>query len=71
MAKNYKPDENGKTKCVECGQVIHQSDEYYWVKQRGKFGKVIFIHKDCYEGLLPKKNIMEGSDEGCHFSKDM
>lgn len=24
MAKNYKPDKNGNTKCIECGQVIHK-----------------------------------------------
>lgn len=43
MAKNYKPDENGNTKCIECGRVIHPSDSYHWV---------IFIHKGCYEKLL-------------------
>lgn len=53
MAKDYKLDEYGKTKCVECGQVIHRSDEYYWVQQRGRPVKVLFIHKKCYEGLLP------------------
>lgn len=53
MARDYKPDEYGKTKCVECGQVIHRSDEYYWAKQRGKGGRVLFIHKSCYEKYLP------------------
>lgn len=53
MAKNYKPDENGNTKCIECGQVIHPFDSYYWVKQKGTLARVIFIHKGCYEKLLP------------------
>lgn len=49
MAKNYKPDKNGNTKCIECGQVIHPSDSYHWVKQKGTPARVIFIHKGCYE----------------------
>lgn len=54
MAK-IQPDEYGNTKCIECNQVIHRSDEYLWVKQKGKFGRTIFIHKKCYEDLLPQK----------------
>lgn len=63
MAKNYKPDENGNTKCIECGQVIHPSDSYHWVKQKGTPVRVIFIHKNCYEKLLPHTKKMKGSDE--------
>lgn len=54
--KIVQPDEDGKTKCVECNQVIHRSDDYYWSKQKGKSGKVIFIHKGCYEHLISNKN---------------
>lgn len=50
---NYKPNE--KTKCVECGKDIHEDDKYYWAKQRGKNGKVNFMHEECYQKLLPKK----------------
>lgn len=64
MAKNYKPDENGNTKCIECGKVIHPSDSYHWVKQKGTPARVIFIHKGCYEKLLPHTHTqMKGSDE--------
>lgn len=39
------------TVCVECKQPIG-SEEYYWTESRGY--PPIFIHKRCYEKLLPK-----------------
>lgn len=40
------------TKCIECGELIGE-EEHYWSKSRGY--PPIFIHKRCYEKLLPKK----------------
>ena len=51
MAKNYKPEAH--TLCVHCGRPVFSYDEYYWVKSRGR--APTFIHKECYEQLLPKK----------------
>lgn len=53
--RKIQPEKNGCTKCIECNQSIQRSDEYYWIKQKGKYGRTIFIHKSCYEKLLPKK----------------
>lgn len=57
--KEIKPDKNGKTKCIHCDQVVYESDEYYWSKEKGKFGKVNFIHKTCYKNMISQK---KGSD---------
>lgn len=50
MAKSYKPDEY--TVCIECRQPIG-GEEYIWTKMRGY--PPAFIHKGCYDRLLPKK----------------
>lgn len=72
MAKNYKPDENGNTKCIECGQVIHLSDSYHWVKQKGTPARVIFIHKDCYEKTFAThkwEEVMNDVLQGLHYDQ--
>lgn len=48
--RDYKPSDN--TKCIECGELIG-GEEYYWSKSKGY--PPVFIHKRCYETLLPKK----------------
>lgn len=40
------------SKCIECGNPIGK-EYYYWSKLRGY--PLVFIHKRCYEALLPKK----------------
>lgn len=52
MARGYKPEPH--TVCVECRQPIG-SEEYYYTKKRGY--PPTFIHKSCYEKLLPNKDV--------------
>ena len=39
-------------RCVECGGVIQREKDGY--SSKPKRGPTIFIHKKCYEALLPK-----------------
>lgn len=52
MARDYKPEPH--TVCVECRQPIG-NEEYIYTKTRGY--PPTFIHKRCYEKLLPKKGV--------------
>lgn len=49
MPRNYKPETHSV--CAECGQPIN-NEEYHWTKSKGY--PPVFIHKRCFEGLLPK-----------------
>lgn len=48
--RTIKPTSN--TKCVECRELIGE-EPHYWTKSRGY--PPVFVHKKCYESLLPKK----------------
>lgn len=50
--RNYKP--SADTVCVECRKHIGCDEEYLWTKARGY--PPTFIHKKCYEKLLPKNS---------------
>lgn len=39
--------------CVKCGKPIFENDKYDWVKQKN--GGYIFIHSECFNELLTKK----------------
>ena len=40
-------------RCIECGQPIKTDQEYYTSRPKGARYK-LYIHKKCYEALLPK-----------------
>ena len=40
-------------RCVECGQPIKTDQEYYTSRPKGA-RYTLYIHKKCYEALLPK-----------------
>lgn len=45
-----------KDKCIECGEVIQSGEEYDYAqsgKWRGTPKITNFIHKSCYEAILP------------------
>lgn len=50
MVKDYRPEAH--TVCVECLRPIGGED-YHWAKSKGR--PPVFIHRRCYEKLLPKK----------------
>lgn len=44
--------EKNKIVCVECNQIIDESEKCYYSQ---KEDKTTYIHKHCYESLLPNK----------------
>ena len=44
---------DGFAQCVECGQPIQTGQEYYTSKPK-RTQYTLYIHKECYENLLPK-----------------
>lgn len=70
------PPEDGCT-CIECGEKIYKSDEYYWMKLAKmsigiySYRGYNFIHKKCYEKLLTHTHThtMKRGDEKCPSSK--
>lgn len=43
---------NETSRCIECGEPIADKP-YEWTKRRGQ--PPVFIHRSCYEKLLPHK----------------
>lgn len=55
MQRNGKIGEHSSELCVECGEKIYGNDDYYAIKRNPKVGGgYVYIHKACYEKLLPK-----------------